>query len=147
MLGALSFFVSQSSFAAKSEKAQGQHQKTTGEFTGYAGATRIDMTVSAHDTDPAKGHVSYSNSAGKYFEGEVTGYLQENNKSVFVGKVTGGNFPEAQRYFKVWTMDAGEGEMAEPDMFRVVLYPTSQDCTSLETKYPASVVEGNIQVH
>lgn len=147
MLGVFSFFVSQSSFAAKSEKAQGPHQKTTGEFVAYAGTTRIDMRVSAHDTDPAKGHVYYSNSTGKHFEGEVTGYLQVENKSVFVGEVTDSNYSETQKYFKVWTYDAGEGEVAEPDMFRVVLYTDPQTYTNVVTGYGASVVEGNIQVH
>jgi len=143
----ISLFLSQASFA-KSEKAQGPHQKTTGEFVAYAGATRIDMTVSAHDTNPAKGHVSYSNSTGKYFEGDVTGYLQVDNKSVFVGEVTDSNYLETQRYFKVWTYDAGEGEMADPDKFRVVLYTTPQDATGAVTNtYGASVAEGNIQVH
>lgn len=147
MLGILSVFVSQSSFAAKSEKAQGPHQKTTGEFVGLAGTTRIEMKVTAHDTSPAKGQVYYSNSTGKYFEGKVTGYLQIENKSVFVGEVTNSNFSETQKYFKVWAYDAGEGEIAEPDMFRVVLYISPQGYSSVETGYGASVIEGNIQVH
>lgn len=112
----------------------------------YVGSTRIDMTVSAHNTNPAKGHVSYSNSTGKYFEGEVTGYSQVDSKSVFVGEVTESNYPKTQKYFKVWTYDAGEGEMmTEPDKFRVVLYTTPQLPTgATTTTYGASVVEGNI---
>ena len=149
MLGVLSLFVSQSSFAAKSEKAQGPHQKTTGEFLAYAGGGTIEMRVSAHDTNPAKGHVYYSFSGGRSFEGVVTDYLQEGNKSVFVGEVTNSiGFRTNLTYFKVWTYDAGEGEMmTEPDKFRVVLYPEPQICDSVNGGYGAVVAEGNIQVH
>lgn len=148
MLGVFSLFVSQSSFAAKPEKAQVPHQKTTGEFLAYVGSQTIEMKVSAHNTDPAKGHVYYSYSGGRSFEGVVTDYLQVGDKSVFVGDITDSSgFPTAQKHFKVWTYDAGEGEMADPDKFRVVLYTDPQSCGSVITGYGATVAEGNIQVH
>ena len=103
--------------AAKPEKAQGPHEKTTGEFTAYVGSVSLTMTVDAHGTDPVKGLVTYSNSVGKNFTGVVSEcYLQDGDKSAFVGTVTGGNFASNLLYFKVEAWDQGEGDDAiDPD--------------------------------
>jgi len=148
-LSLFAFLASNTTFAQEYQmKAKGTHQKTTGEFVATVGSTSLRMIIAAHDTDIVKGNVQYSNSSNGYFTGEVDiCYNQDGNSSAFVGTVTDGNYGETLKYFKVWTYDGGEGEMAdETDKVRVVLYTKPQDC-SLTTSYPATVVEGNIQVH
>lgn len=129
-------------------EAKGSHPKTTGSFIATVGSTSLEMTISAHSTDwGTKGEVTYSNSNDKHFWGRVDiCYKQEGPRSVMVGTLEGGDYGEG--FFKIWVYDGGEGMNAEDDdQVRVVISPTEPGCSEVSTGYPATVSEGNIQVH
>jgi hypothetical protein len=129
-------------------EAKGAHPKTTGSFVAIVGSTSIEMEISAHYLhQEAKGEVTYSNSRNKGFWGDVDiCYEQEGSRSVMVGTLRGGDYGEG--FFKVWVYDGGEGRNAEEeDRVRVVVYPEKPDCEGIVTGYPATILEGNIQVH
>lgn len=140
-------FVNTGVLAAKSEKVQGPHEKTTGEFTAYVGSVSLSMTLDAHNTDPVKGNVTYSNSSGGHFSGKVdVCYNQVDNKAVFAGTITEGSYPYT--YFIVDVVDNGEGDKATgPDAVRVRTVNALPTCSSISPSFPGIVGEGNIQVH
>ena len=148
-IGALS---TSSPLFAKNTQIRGTHQKTTGEFVGYAG-TYVHMIVAAHDTN--KGNVYYHRAdTDQYFVGEVTCYGQDTTGkySVFAGVITEENYPKDKTFFQIFTRDRGEGVNADgPDAFRVLFTTATTmpyDCEkAITTTYPATVMGGNIQIH
>lgn len=118
--------------------------KTTGGVSANSGSTFIKVNVNAHSGTGLKGQVKYSDNTGKMFDGEVTKcYFQTGKESVFVGTVTDGNVPE--EYFLVKVLDNGEGKKSEPDKLGVWLTDVEPLCTT--GGYPATVTQGNLQVH
>ncbi len=134
------------SFATQGRNKQGTHEKATGQIVALAGSASLNLIFDAHNTDPLKGNVAYTNSAGKYFNGSVdVCYIQKDNKATFAGHITDSNYGLA--YFIVDVIDIGEGDNAEgQDAVRVRVQNTEPNCT-IGSSFPGSVIEGNIQVH
>lgn len=139
--------VTADALAAKPEKAQGYHEKVTGDFTAYVGSASLSMRLDAHNTEPLRGNVTYSNSSGGHFSGVVDiCYKQIDNKAVFAGTITEGTYQHT--YFIVDVVDNGEGDKATgPDAVRVRTDNISPDCSEISSGFPGIVGEGNIKVH
>jgi hypothetical protein len=118
--------------------------KTTGGVAANWGSTLMKVNLNVHSGTWLKGQVKYSDNTGKMFNGDVTKcYFQTGKESVFVGTVKDGNVPE--EYFLVKVLDNGEGKKSEPDMLGVWLTDVEPLCTT--GGYPATVTQGNLQVH
>jgi hypothetical protein len=124
-------------YAQKPQQAQGPHEILTGDVTAIAGSTTLTLIITAHDTNPAKGNVSYSNSAGKYFEGNVDCYHRDGNIVLVGGNIIpGGSYNESR--FGV-----------EIDMVQnKIRVPTNEnyDCT-FSNSWGATITENNLVLH
>lgn len=137
---ALFSILSSEVLAAKPElKSQGPHDIVTGEITAVVGGTTLWMEFNAHDTDPEKGHVTYRNSSGGWFTGDVDCFTKDNNVVVFGGNITDGNY----NIYKRFGVEIKDGN---PDLIRVPVNNTF-DCSTLSGVYPGTVTEGDIVIH
>ncbi len=124
----------------------GRAETATGGIQAVAGGVGLQLNFNAHNTDPVKGIVGYSNTLGGWFRGDVDGcYFQDGNEARFAGTVTDGNYSAA--YFWIEVQDNGEGGNAtSPDRVRVGVTNSQPTCV-LSGLFPGVVVEGNVQVH
>lgn len=124
-------------FAQEPNDVQGEWTK--GNITAVAGPTFYMV----FDAQAARGHVYYTNSNDQSFEGETSCYLQEGNKAVFAGVVSGGTAPYNPGNFRVEVQDNGE----TGDVLRVVAGTTVPNSCFFSGSFPGRVTEGNIVVH
>lgn len=127
-------------FAEKNENAQGPHEHTTGNITAVAGSKTLWMEISAHGTNPAKGHIYYINSDSASFRGEADCYIQTGNQAAFSGLILDGTFTGR---FLVEVFD--NGEIGDKLRVRVGNYDCNE--SDIFSTFPGLVSEGDIVVH